>query len=149
MSLFDWGIYKTDKAVAELKAVKGMFPNEFFFGSADYDWSDNRIRIKVSFIGKGTEAECVENVKWAKGAFLNFTWSEREQTQVAKDVFAALFSHQGGYKSKTLPADLGEQLASMSVVEATVFVAGAGGSYTPRARCSMSLKSSEVNVVKQ
>jgi hypothetical protein len=149
MSMFDWGLYKTDKAVANLKSLKGTFPNEFFFASADYDWELNRIRIRVSFHGKGTDAECIENIKRAKGAFLNYTWNERDQPKAAKDVFAALFSHEGGYKSKNQPSDLGEQLANMSVLEATIYVPGEGGSYTPRARCSMGFRSSEVSVVRQ
>lgn len=149
MSLFDWGIYKTDRKVADLKVVIETYSAQFFFGSADYDWDENRIRLRVSFIGKGTEAECVENIKRAKGAFLNYTWSDREQAKVAKEVFASLFSHEGGYKSKNQPADIGEQVVGMSVMEATVFIPGEAGSYIPKARCSMDFKSPEVRVVKQ
>ena len=149
MSLFDWGLYKTDKRMADLKQAKGAYSTEFFFGSADYDWDANRVRLRVSFIGKGTEAECVENIKRAKGAFLNYTWIEREQTKVAREVFAGLFSHEGGYKSKNQPSDIGEQLVSMSLMEATVFIPGEAGSYLPRAKCSMNFKSSDVSVVKQ
>lgn len=149
MSLFDWGLYKADKKTAELKSMKEKFSSDFFYGAADYDWGMNRIRLRVNFIGKGTEAECIENIKRAKGAFLDFTWNEKEQVKVARDVFTTLFSHEGGYKSKSHPSDIGEQLASMSVMEATVYIPGDKGSYLPRAKCSMDFRSAEVSVVKQ
>lgn len=149
MSLFDWGMYKTDRKVADLRGGKDTYSAQFLFGSADYDWDENRIRLRVSFVGKGSEAECVENIKRAKGAFLNYTWSDREQANVAKEIFARLFSHEGGYKSKNQPADIGEQVVGMSVMEATVFIPGEAGSYIPKARCSMNFKSPEVRVVKQ
>jgi hypothetical protein len=149
MSLFDWGVYKTDKKMADLKTIKETYSAQFFFGSADYDWNANRLQLRVSFIGKETEAECIENIKRAKGAFLNYTWSEREQAKIAKEVFAALFSHEGGYKSKGQPEDIGEQVASMSVIEATAFIQGDKGSFLPKARCRMDFKSPEVSVIKQ
>lgn len=148
MSLFDWGIYKTDKKLSDLKQAKQSFLNEFFYSAAEYDWSANRIRLKVNFIGKGTEAECIDNIKRAKGAFLNFTWAERDQPRAAKEVFASLFSHEGGYRSKSEPPNIGEQLANMSVLEGTIYVRSEGGSYIPRASCSMDFKSTSVSVVK-
>ncbi len=149
MSLFDWGIYKADKKIADLKQAKETYTADFFFGSADYDWKANRIRLRVSFIGKGTEAECIENIRRAKVAFLNYTRTERDHVKVAREVFEGLFSHEGGYKSHNQPSDIGEQIMNISLMEATVFIPGEAGSYLPRAKCSMNFTSSEVSVIKQ
>jgi hypothetical protein len=51
MSLFDWGIYKTDKKVADLKIASSMFTAQFFSGSAEYEWEANRIRLRVLLQG--------------------------------------------------------------------------------------------------
>ncbi|MFO1243664.1 MAG: hypothetical protein U1E71_00570 [Ramlibacter sp.] len=149
MSLFDWGIYKIDKKISELKSLKTNQAGKFFFGSANYDWNANRLRLKVNFVGKGTDAECVDSIKWAKGALLNYTWSEKEQVGVAKDVLAGYFAHEGGYQATNQPADVGEQLVRITVLEATVFVPAESGSYAPRARCAMDFQTSDVNVVKR
>lgn len=148
MSLFDWGLYKTDKKMADLRQAQ-VYSADFFHGTVDYDWDANRIRLQVSFVGKGTDAECVEHIKLAKAVFLNYTWNERDHAKVAPEVFSALFSHEG-YKSKNEPADMGQQLVNMSLLEATIYVRSetGGTSFAPRARCSTDFKSASVKVVK-
>ena len=149
MSMFDWGIYSTEKKMAELKITDSIFTVKYFTSSALYDWDADRIRLRITFTGKGTDAECTENLKRAKGAFLNFNWNEKEQPRVAREVLASLFSHQGGYKSKDLPNDIGEQLANTATFEATVYVQGEGGSYIPKAKCNTSFTSSEISISRQ
>jgi hypothetical protein len=46
MSLFDWGIYKTDKKLADMKTASSMFTAQFFSSSAEYDWDANRISFE-------------------------------------------------------------------------------------------------------
>ena len=148
MSLFDWGIYKTDKKLADLKIASSMFPAQFFSGSAEYDWDANRIRLRVLLHGKGTDAECLENLKVAKAAFLDFKWDEKEQLRSSPAIFRALFSHEGGYQSKGAPADIGEEIAKISTIEVFILVKASDGSYSPRAKCQADFRSSAMSLIR-
>ena len=148
MSLFDWGIYKTDKKLADLKTASSMFTAQFFSGSAEYDWDANRIRLRVLLHGKGTDAECLENLKVAKGAFLDFKWDEKEQLRAAPAVFQALFSHEGGYKSKGTPADIGDELVKVATIEVFMLVKASDGTYSPRAKCQANFRSATTSLLR-
>lgn len=148
MSLFDWGLYNTERKLADLKIADNAFTAKYFFSSAAYDWDADRLRLQIGFIGKGTEAECAENIKRAKGAFLNFTWDEKEYPRLAREVLGGLFTHQGGYKSKGQPADTGEQLMNITALEVTIFVPGEGGTYIPKAKCTSDFKSNVVHITR-
>ncbi|MGE0350476.1 hypothetical protein [Hydrogenophaga sp.] len=151
MSLFDWGMYKTDQHMRErLKAVDVTFSAKYFHASAQYDWKENRIKLNAMFTGDAsavTDAACIEHIKKAKGAFLNYAWEAKEQIQAAPEVMATLFSHEGGYQSKGQPKDVGEQLANITVLEVTMMRASGSG-FAPQSRCSSSLTSTSVNVIK-
>lgn len=147
MSLFDWGIYRADKKISDLKIVSHMFTAQFLSGSAEYEWDTNRIRLQVLLLGKGTEAECLKNLKTAKGGFLDFKWEEKEQLRAAPSVFGALFSHEGGYKSKTAPADIGEEIAKISTLEVSILVKVSDGSLVPRAKCQTDFRTSNMSLV--
>jgi hypothetical protein len=149
MSLFDWGIYKTNKKLSDLKISASIFKAEFFFASAEYDWDVNRIRLRVMFTGNGTEAECTENLKLAKGAFLDFKWDEKEQIRVAPTVLRGLFSHEGGYQSKKGPTDVGDELAKIATIEAFILVKAPDGSYSPKAKCQADFRSATISVIRQ
>jgi hypothetical protein len=148
MSLFDWGIYKTDKKASELKIASKIFTAEFFSASAEYDWDANKIRIRVLLHGVGTEAECIENLKIAKGSFLGFKWTDKEQILQAPLVFTGLFDHEGGYKVKTAPKDLGEQMAKIAMIETFILVKEANGNYAPKAKCQADFVTSSINTVR-
>ena len=148
ISLFDWGIYKTDKKLAELKIASSAFTAEFFAGSAAYDWDANRIRLRVLLYGKGTEAECLANLKVAKAGFLSFTWTEKSQLRAAAIVFQDLFSHEGGYKSKGTPVDIGDEIAKIATIEVDIFVKGSDNSYEPKAKCQADFRSSATSILR-
>ena len=148
MSLFDWGIYKTDKKLAELKIASSMFTAQFFSGSAEYDWDANRIRLRVLLYGNGTDAECLENLRVAKGGFLDFKWDEKEQHRYAPITFRALFSHEGGYKSKGTPTDIGEEIAKIATIEVFILVKASDGSYSPKAKCQADFRSSATSILR-
>ena len=143
MSLFDWGVYKTDKRLGELRAFKNVFTSTFMTGSAEYEWRSNRLRLRVLLEGQGTDAECTENLAKAKGAFLNYEWDPLRQVEVAPTVFADLFSHEGGYKSKTTPADLGTQLARIATIEVSILAPGNDQVLRRRVRCHADFTSSK------
>jgi hypothetical protein len=147
MSVFDWGIYQTDRKFESFKEYK-IFSVHYMGGSAQYDWEADRIKLQVMFQANGTDAECSENLKKAKGAFLNFTWVEAEYPRIAREVLTDLFSHQGGYKGTTQPKDLGEQLSNITVLEAVVYVSGANGALSPKVRCQTTFKSKDVSVTR-
>ena len=147
MSLFDWGIYQTDKKFESFKDYK-IFSVHYMGGSARYDWDADRIKLQVMFQATGADAECSDNLKKAKGAFLNFTWVEAEYPRVARDVLADLFSHQGSYKGTTQPKDMGEQLSNITVLEAVVYVSGANGALSPKVRCQTTFKSKDISITR-
>jgi hypothetical protein len=147
MSLFDWGIYQTDKKLESFKEYK-IFSVHYMGGFAQYDWEANRIKLQVMFQGNGTDTECNDNLKKAKGAFLNFTWVDAEYPRVAREVLADLFSHKGGYKGTTQPKDLGDQLSNITVLEAVVYVSGANGTLSPKVRCQTTFKSKDISVIR-
>lgn len=148
MSLFDWGIYKTDKKVADLKIASSMFTAPFFSGSAEYEWDANRIRLRVLLQGKGTDAECLENLKVAKGAFLDFKWDEKEQLRAAPTIFRTLFSHEGGYSLKGTPADIGDEIAKIATIEVFILVKAADGSFAPKTKCQANFRSPALSVMR-
>lgn len=151
MSLFDWGMYKTDQHMRErLKAVDITFSAKYFHASAQYDWKENRIKLNAMFTGDAsavTDAACIEHIKKAKAAFLNYAWEAKEQIQEAPGVMATLFSHEGSYQSKGQPKDVGEQLANIAVMEVVMMSTSSSG-FTPQSKCSSSLTSTSVNLVK-
>jgi len=149
MSLMDWGMVSIEKKLADLKIAESVFTSKFFYGSAEYDWEADRIRIHVSFIGKGTEAECIENLKRAKAAFLNFTWDEKEHPRVAREVLRTLFAHRGGYSSKSEPPDLGDVLLNITTIQNVMYVPGDRGTFQPKAKCSADFKSAVVSITRE
>ena len=72
MSLFDWGLYQTEKKQDSFKTLSHIFTIRYVGGSAAYDWDADRIRLRFSFQGEGTSEECSENLKRAKTAMLDF-----------------------------------------------------------------------------
>lgn len=146
MSQFDWGMQQMEEKLEQLKFAEKVFTAKYFFSDASYDWDADRIRLQVNFHGKGNEAECIYNIKRAKGAILNFTWDEAEQTKIARDVLTNFFSHRGGYDNKNKPADIGEQLANITILETTIFVQGDNGTYLPKAKCTTDFKTNAVSV---
>lgn len=149
MSLWDWGIYRTDKRMQQIKEFSSLFKAQFFSGSASYDWDANRIKLFAMFIGETTEAGCIEHIKKTKGAFLMYKWDAKEQIAQAPVTMAGLFSHEGGYQSKGQPKDLGEQLANITVMEVLMMTSIAGGGYSNAIRCTSPLTSAEISIVKK
>jgi hypothetical protein len=97
--------------------------------------------------GKGTDAECIENLKAAKGAFLDFKWDEKEQVRAAPAVFRALFSHEGGYQPKGTPTDVGGELAKIATIDVTILVKTAEG-YSPKAKCQADFRSGATSLIR-
>lgn len=147
MSIFDWGIFKLDQKLETFRQFKTVFMGEYLMGSAAYDWDADRIRINLGFIGTGSQAECIENLKRAKLALLNFP-AEAELRTAASKAMSSFFSHEGGYQSARQPKDAGEVLANMTVIEATVYVIASNG-YAPKSKCQTTLRSKEISVVAQ
>lgn len=147
MSLWDWGIYRTDKRMQEIKELPSLFKAKFFSGSATYDWDENRIKLFAMFVGESTEAGCIEHIKKTKGAFLMYKWEPKEQIVQAPNTMASLFSHEGGYQSKGQPKDMGEQLASITVMEVMMSMPD-GMLFKPGIRCTSPLGSASISIIK-
>lgn len=148
ISMFDWGIYKADKKLESFKTFGNLFSIYYMGGSASYEWDSDRILIQVLFQGTGSEAECTENLKKAKGAFANFKWNENEQQKAAREALEALFSHEGGYTSASQPRDIGEQLVNITYLEAIVYTKSAKDTLVPKIKCRTNFKSKEISVSK-
>lgn len=144
VSLFDWGIYKLDKKMEWMKELGGLFTIHYAGGSAEYDWDSDRIKLRFTFQGKGTEQECVDNLKKAKGALLNFSWDDTQYAKLAREVLAGFFSHEGGYKDASAPSDIGEQLANITTLVGEVI----GPEMSIKIRCQTTLKSPEVSIIR-
>lgn len=149
ISMFDWGILQTEQRLSSLNMYSN-FTNRFISGSVSYDWDADRLRLEVSFWGSGTESECIENLKIAKANFVGystkFSNNNRTLTSAAPLTFAGLFGHPG-FKNGAQPKDLGEQLANISTLEATIWVLQGKDDSLPKVRCQTTFKSQEILVV--
>ncbi len=151
MSLMDWGIYQAGKKMESFKNLNNvqppLFSTYYTGGWARYDWDENRIVLLGMFYGNGIQDECTENLKKLKGAFVDFTWDEKEQREAAERVLNGLFSHEADYQTKGRPSDVGKQLVHITIVEAHIITSQSEGLPKTTVKCKSTFKSSELSII--
>lgn len=145
MTQFDWGIYKADKRLATLERLE-ILTGDFLYGETYYDLKANKLRLRVHILGKGTEAECRDNLRTAKSAFLEFKTEDKDQQVVATKLFRELFRHESGLIPPGEPANMGEEIAEIATIEAILYTKGPDGVNYAKLICESNFRSQSVRV---
>jgi hypothetical protein len=146
MSLFDWGIYRLERRLSAMGSGTPPATLPYLLGVIAYDGSTNRIRVVSTFVGAGTEAECIDSLRRVKSVLVPFGMSEVERNKSAPAVFADLFGHVGGYGTSEPPSNVGEELANSVFIEVRINRKDDVLSFKPAVICSGNFRSTVISV---
>ena len=131
ISVFDWGIFRTEQRVAGMADRPELFSRELGDSAVNYDWRNNRIIILAAFNGLGSRDECEDGIQELASA-LTGAEDSKDRADAAVKTLDKLFHHPGGYKSEKRPRNLGAQLARITELHVEVY---AGEDEEPKVRC--------------
>ena len=65
MTLMDWGLFKASNSLKEIVNLIGRFPEEIepYSATAEYDWDENKIRLKAVFAPPNFLLPCAKDVE--------------------------------------------------------------------------------------
>ncbi|MCG7963749.1 MAG: hypothetical protein N0E54_13700 [Candidatus Thiodiazotropha taylori] len=147
VSLLDWGIYtsqqRLESLIESLTNSSQLENSKYLSSSTEYDFDENRIDLKTVFIGKVTNENCKNVLKFLKAIFVNFEFDEAKQREAAELVLDSTFSHEAGYLNKKRPKDIGKQLVHITTIETTIF----SESFENEVKCKSTFKSPEISII--
>lgn len=146
VSLFDWGIFRLSRHVAEeLKTGRGAeelrkrgIAVHVAFGR--YEWNENRLYIQVTAEQAPVTPEACRFVLDVTRNRLVGEEAGKPREVRASYFLDEMFQHEGGYGEKTRPSDLSERLVKITVVRASL------GPFLKDVSCFGSLAGTDANI---